>query len=59
MDRCDECGFEYDLDGARDAGAAIVGGASELAHILTGDGDLRTRPDPDDLVAARVRLPCT
>jgi DinB superfamily len=48
MDRCDGCGFEYDLDDAGGAGAAIAGGVSELAGILTGagTGDLRTRPGP-------------
>ena len=46
MDRCDGCGFEYDLDQALGAGAAIVDGAGELATILTGGrADLRTRPD--------------
>jgi len=46
VDRCDGCGFEYDLDEARGAGIAIVGGAGEVATILTdGRADLRTRRD--------------
>ena len=46
MDRCDECGFEYDLDLAAGAGTAIADGAGELAAILTDDGaDLRARRD--------------
>ena len=47
MDRCEECGFEYDLDGASTAGAAVIDGAAELAGVL-GDGgiDLRARPQP-------------
>lgn len=47
MDRCAGCGFEYDLDDATGAGAAIVEGAGELAVLLGGDRDVRTRPDPD------------
>jgi hypothetical protein len=35
VDRCDECGFEYDLDGAPEAGGAIQKGAGEIAAILT------------------------
>ncbi len=44
MARCDECGFEYDLDQASQAGPAIVSGAAELATFLTSGGaDLSTR----------------
>ena len=47
MDRCDGCGFEYDLDRAPEAATAIVDGASELASLLSdGRADLRTRRDP-------------
>ena len=31
MDRCDECGFEYDLAAAPAAGRSIVDGVAELA----------------------------
>jgi DinB superfamily len=54
MDRCDECGFVYDLTEAGSAGPAIVAGVDELASLL-GDGDsdrdadlgLTARPEPD------------
>ena len=47
MDRCDECGFAYDLDQAAAAGPTIVGGAAELAALLSGAGAaVRTRRDP-------------
>lgn len=48
MERCDECGFTYDLDEAPAAGAAIVAAASELATVLNQAGaDVRGRPRPD------------
>ena len=34
MDRCDGCGFEYDLAGAPGAGNAIIHGVHDLAQIL-------------------------
>jgi DinB superfamily len=44
VDRCDECGFEYDLDQAPGAGPAIVNDAGAIAEILTnGAAVLRTR----------------
>jgi hypothetical protein len=44
VDRCDGCGFEYDLGEAPLAGAAIVQGAEELVSILNGSAaDLTTR----------------
>ena len=47
MDRCAGCGFEYDLNGAPVAGAAIIEVASELALLLKDDtADLRTRRQP-------------
>jgi len=46
MDRCAGCGFEYDLDEAPNAGAAIAAGAGEIAELLRSDRDLRTRPEP-------------
>jgi hypothetical protein len=47
MDRCDECGFEYDLASADRAGQAILDGAADLAASLDGSpGDLRRRPEP-------------
>lgn len=44
MDRCEECGFEYDLSEAATAARAIVRGVGELAVLLSGGtSDLRTR----------------
>jgi len=48
VERCGECGFEYDLGAAPKAGAAIVEGASQWAVILSDDTtSLRHRPRPD------------
>ena len=47
MDRCEACGFTYDLDQASAAGPAIVAAASELVAFLKDDGtEVRTRRDP-------------
>ena len=47
MDRCDGCGFIYDLGTAESAGAAIVDGAGELATVLRDPpANLRSRPEP-------------
>ncbi|MGH9112969.1 MAG: DinB family protein [Acidimicrobiales bacterium] len=47
MDRCDDCGFTYDLSDAAGAGRAVVDGAGELAAVLHGSPvDLRSRPEP-------------
>lgn len=47
MDRCEECGFEYDLVEAPAAGPSIVDGVAELAVVLSSNGgDLRTRRQP-------------
>jgi hypothetical protein len=47
-DRCGGCGFEYDLDEAPHAAAAIVSGCEEIAAILLDPGnDVRTRREPD------------
>ena len=44
VERCDECGFEYDLDEALGAGSAILHEVAELIGILETDaGSLRTR----------------
>jgi hypothetical protein len=44
VDRCDECGFEYDLDWAESAGEAIVRDVAALAETLRSpDVDVRTR----------------
>src|SRR4051812_35598069 len=49
VDRCGDCGFEYALDQATGAGAAIVDGAAEIATILrSGGADLGTRRRPDE-----------
>jgi DinB superfamily len=47
MDRCEGCGFEYDLGEAPMAGAAIVQGSEELISLLTDSAaHLTTRREP-------------
>ncbi len=47
VDRCDECGFEYDLAEAPAAGPAIVQGVGEFVVMLSDRAvDLRTRRQP-------------
>ncbi len=47
MDRCAECGFEYDLSKASRAGQSIVEGVAEFAVILRArDVDVAARPQP-------------
>jgi hypothetical protein len=47
-ERCDGCGFVYDLTLARGAGAAITREAGQLATIMeSGSDDLTRRPAPD------------
>ena len=46
MDRCDGCGFEYDLATAPRAGPAIVEGVGELAVMLDAE-DPRPRRSPE------------
>jgi len=47
-DRCGECAFAYDLDGAESAGDEILAGCVELAGVLSAVGvDARTRRRPD------------
>ena len=46
--RCGECEFEYDLDKAPGAGAAIVSDVKELVALLSdGASDLRSRRELD------------
>ncbi len=48
LDRCDECGFEYDLETWPGAGVEIVARAGEVAAVLRDDRvDRRARPTPD------------
>jgi hypothetical protein len=49
MERCEECGFTYQLDEAEAAGPSIVEAADRLAAVLTGVGahELRRRPEPE------------
>jgi hypothetical protein len=48
VDRCDECGFDYDLSAAPGAGPAIVAGVAQFAVVLGADRDsLVHRPRPD------------
>ena len=44
-DRCDECGFVYDLDAAGDAGDAIAATSVTISAILTAADDVTTRPN--------------
>jgi hypothetical protein len=48
VDRCDGCGFEYDLDGAAEASKAIRQGMGELVALVQGlpDAVVRRRPEP-------------
>ncbi|WP_026821200.1 DinB family protein [Arthrobacter castelli] len=47
MDRCGECGFEYDLPNAPNAPALITKGAAEFDAILQDSGtDMRSRREP-------------
>jgi hypothetical protein len=48
VERCEECGFDYYLDGATGAGAAMTAGVAALAQTLTsGEPDLATRRRPE------------
>jgi hypothetical protein len=48
MDRCEECGFTYELSEAAEAGPAVVAHAAELGDVLGSPGaDPRTRRKPD------------
>jgi DinB superfamily len=47
MDRCDECGFEYDLAHAENAAASIISGAAQFTAVLRDGGiDLTHRREP-------------
>jgi len=47
VERCEGCGFDYDLDEAAGAGADIVRGVEQLAALLRRDGiDAMTRRHP-------------
>jgi hypothetical protein len=47
MNRCEECGFEYDLSEAPTVAQSIIDEVAELAGILTDHcTDLRTRREP-------------
>jgi DinB superfamily len=47
MDRCEECGFEYDLAKALSAGPTIIDQVTELGVLLSsGHANLRTRRQP-------------
>lgn len=48
MDRCEECGFVYDLAEATASGAAIVGLVAEIASLIgSGRADLATRSESE------------
>ena len=48
MDRCDECGFVYDLSLAGEAGATVIARAGEFGELLGSPAaDLRIRRKPD------------
>lgn len=47
VERCEECGFEYDLSEASAAALGIVAGVGEFAALLSGSVRvLRSRPKP-------------
>lgn len=47
MDRCDDCGFEYDLSKAPTSGPVIIEGVGELAQLVSpGTASVGTRQDP-------------
>ena len=47
MDRCEECGFDYDLAQAPASGPAIIDGVAEVTGLLGAAGeDLRARQQP-------------
>ncbi|MFW6205262.1 MAG: DinB family protein [Actinomycetota bacterium] len=47
MERCEECGFGYDLGQAANAGAEIIDGAAELTGMVLASGmDVRSRRWP-------------
>lgn len=47
MDRCEGCGFAYDLDAATGAGADIVRGVDALAAVMCDGIDIATRTEPE------------
>lgn len=48
MDRCEECGFEYDLTRARNSGALILSEVGLFCGLLQNpEIDVRARPAPD------------
>lgn len=47
VDQCSECGFVYDLDEASRAADAIREGIAEVATVLRGHVEVRTRRRPD------------
>jgi DinB superfamily len=48
VDRCGECGFEYDLGEAQAAGPAVVAGVAEVASVLRGNPpEVRRRAQAD------------
>jgi hypothetical protein len=47
MDRCDGCGFEYDLALAPRASAAIVDGVAQLIDLMRSAPEVRVRRRPD------------
>jgi hypothetical protein len=48
VDRCEECGFEYDLNAAAEAGSSIAEGVPQLNALLRADtADLGRRRERD------------
>jgi hypothetical protein len=48
VDRCSQCGFEYDLGDAGSAGPALVAGVARFTSVLEADpSDVRRRPRAD------------
>jgi len=55
VDRCEECGFVYDLDDAPGAGRAVVAGVSQVAAVLSDAAAFSDDGDAHDGAGLRRR----
>jgi hypothetical protein len=58
MDRCERCGFDYDLGDAESAGPAIVAGVAQFAPLLDGADAAGVRRRPRDGVWSPLEYAC-